>query len=109
VTLCFSASQVLLAAKAGASYISPFIGRLDDISETGMEVVQKIITIYENYGFATEVLVASVRSPTQVVDAALLGADICTIPLKVMLQLANHPLTDAGVKKFADDATKIPR
>jgi transaldolase len=109
VTLCFSASQALLAAKAGASYISPFVGRLDDISETGMDLVEKIITIYENYGFTTEVLVASVRTPTQVVDAALLGADICTIPLSVLRQLANHPLTDAGLKKFAEDSKKIPR
>jgi transaldolase len=109
VTLCFSASQALLAAKAGASYISPFIGRLDDISETGIDVVQKIVTIYENYAFATEVLVASVRSPTQVVDAALVGADICTIPLNVLRQLAHHPLTDVGLSKFAEDSKKIPR
>jgi transaldolase len=87
VTLCFSPNQALLAAKAGASYISPFIGRLDDISETGMELIEKIVTIYNNYDFETEVLVASVRNPTHVVDAAMLGADICTIPLSVMLQL----------------------
>ena len=109
VTLCFSPNQALLAAKAGANYISPFIGRLDDISETGMELIEKIVTIYNNYNFETEVLVASVRNPTHVVDAAMLGADICTIPLSVMLQLVKHPLTDAGLKKFVEDAKKIPR
>ena len=109
VTLCFSPNQALLAAKAGANYISPFIGRLDDISETGMELIEKIVTIYNNYDFETEVLVASVRNPTHVVDAAMLGADICTIPLSVMLQLVKHPLTDAGLKKFVEDAKKIPR
>jgi transaldolase len=109
VTLCFSPNQALLAAKAGAAYISPFIGRLDDISETGMELVQKIVTIYENYAFKTEVLVASVRNPTHVVDAALIGAHICTIPFSVMLQLVKHPLTDVGLKKFVEDAKKIPR
>ena len=109
VTLCFSPNQALLAAKAGASYISPFIGRLDDISETGMELIQKIVTIYENYDFSTEVLVASVRNPTHVVDAALIGADVCTIPFSVMLQLAKHPLTDVGLAKFVEDGKKIPR
>jgi transaldolase len=109
VTLCFSPNQALLAAKAGASYISPFIGRLDDISETGMELIQKIVTIYHNYDYATEVLVASVRNPTHVVDAALLGADVCTIPFSVMLQLVKHPLTDVGLKKFVEDGKKIPR
>lgn len=109
VTLCFSPSQALLAAKAGASYISPFIGRLDDISETGMELIDKIVTIYDNYGFDTEVLVASVRNPTHVVDAALLGAHICTIPFSVMVQLSKHPLTDVGLAKFVEDAKKIPR
>lgn len=109
VTLCFSPNQALLAAKAGASYISPFIGRLDDISETGMELIDKIVTIYKNYSYKTEVLVASVRSPTHVVDAALLGADICTIPFSVMKQLSQHPLTDVGLKKFIEDAKKIPR
>ena len=109
VTLCFSPNQALLAAKAGASYISPFIGRLDDISETGMELIEKIVTIYENYNYETEVLVASVRNPTHVVDAAMLGADICTIPLSVMLQLVKHPLTDVGLKKFVEDAKKIPK
>ena len=109
VTLCFSPTQALLAAKAGASYISPFIGRLDDVGETGMELIDKIVTIYKNYSFKTEVLVASVRNPTHVVDAALLGADICTIPFSVMKQLSQHPLTDAGLKKFVEDAKKIPR
>jgi transaldolase len=109
VTLCFSPNQALLAAKAGAGYISPFIGRLDDISETGMELIEKIVTIYNNYNFDTEVLVASVRNPTHVVDAALLGADVCTIPFNVMIQLAKHPLTDVGLKKFVEDAKKIPK
>ncbi len=109
VTLCFSPNQALLAAKAGANYISPFIGRLDDISETGMELIEKIVTIYHNYNFETEVLVASVRNPTHVVDAALLGADVCTIPFNVMIQLSKHPLTDIGLKKFVEDGKKIPR
>jgi transaldolase len=109
VTLCFSPNQALLAAKAGARFISPFIGRLDDISETGMELIQKIVTIYDNYDFETEVLVASVRNPTHVVDAALIGAHVCTIPFSVMLQLVKHPLTDVGLKKFVEDGKKIPR
>jgi transaldolase len=109
VTLCFSPNQALLAAKAGAGYISPFIGRLDDISETGMELIEKIVTIYNNYNYETEVLVASVRNPTHVVDAAMIGADICTIPFSVMLQLVKHPLTDVGLKKFVEDAKKIPK
>jgi transaldolase len=109
VTLCFSASQALLAAKAGASFISPFIGRLDDVSETGMDLIEKIVTIYNNYDFTTEVLVASVRNPTHVVDAALLGADVCTIPFAVIGQLVKHPLTDVGLKKFVEDGKKIPR
>jgi transaldolase len=108
VTLCFSPSQALLAAKAGAAYISPFIGRLDDISETGMELIQKIVQIYQNYDFETEVLVASVRNPTHVVDAALLGAHVCTIPFSVIQQLIKHPLTDVGLKKFIEDGKKIP-
>jgi transaldolase len=109
VTLCFSPNQALLAAKAGAGFISPFIGRLDDVSETGMELIQKIVTIYQNYDYETEVLVASVRNPTHVVDAALIGADICTIPFNVLLQLAKHPLTDVGLAKFVEDGKKIPR
>ena len=109
VTLCFSANQALLAAKAGATYISPFIGRLDDISEDGMDLISKIVTIYRNYDFDTEVLVASVRHPVHVLQAALIGADVCTIPFKVIDQLAKHPLTDAGLAKFVEDARKIPR
>jgi transaldolase len=109
VTLCFSPNQALLAAKAGAGFISPFIGRLDDISETGMELIQKIVTIYQNYQYDTEVLVASVRNPTHVVDAALIGADVCTIPFSVLQQLIKHPLTDVGLAKFVEDSKKIPR
>ena len=109
VTLCFSPNQALLAAKAGASFISPFIGRLDDVSETGMQLIEKIVTIYQNYQYDTEVLVASVRNPTHVVDAALLGADVCTIPFSVIMQLIKHPLTDVGLTKFVEDAKKIPR
>jgi len=109
VTLCFSANQALLAAKAGASFISPFIGRIDDTSHEGMQLIEQIITIYQNYGFNTEVLVASVRSPTHVLQAAQLGADICTIPYKVIEQLAYHPLTDIGLKKFIEDGKKIPQ
>ena len=108
VTLCFSASQALMAAKAGATFISPFIGRLDDIAETGMELIEKIVTIYNNYDYTTEVLVASVRNPTHVVDAALLGADVCTVPFAVLQQLIKHPLTDIGLKKFIEDGKKIP-
>jgi len=108
VTLCFSANQALLAAKAGASYISPFIGRIDDISHEGMQLIEQIITIYQNYAFQTEVLVASVRSPTHVLQAAQLGADICTMPFKVIEQLAHHPLTDIGLQKFLEDGKKIP-
>jgi transaldolase len=103
-TLVFSPNQALLAAKAGADYVSPFVGRLDDISTDGMELVKQIVTIYDNYGYMTEVIVASVRHPLHVVDAALLGADIATIPFSVIRQLVNHPLTDLGLKKFMDDA-----
>lgn len=106
VTLCFSAIQALMAAKAGAAYISPFVGRLDDISHIGMELVEEIITIYDNYGFETEVIVASVRNPIHVLDAALMGADIATIPFKVIQQLTKHPLTDIGVEKFLADWKK---
>lgn len=109
VTLCFSANQALLAAKAGASYISPFVGRIDDVSHEGMQLIEQIVTIYGNYGFDTEVLVASVRHPTHVLQAALLGADVCTIPFKVIQQLAHHPLTDLGLEKFIEDGKKIPR
>src|SRR4051794_1413853 len=108
VTLCFSANQALLAAKAGASFTSPFIGRIDDTSHEGMQLIEQILTVYQNYDFETEVLVASVRSPTHVLQAAQLGADICTIPFKVIEQLAYHPLTDIGLKKFIEDGKKIP-
>lgn len=107
VTLCFSATQALLAAKAGASYISPFVGRLDDLSEDGMDLIQQIVTIYDNYDFDTEVLVASVRHPIHVVQAALMGAHVATIPFKVITQLAKHPMTDLGLAKFLEDAKKI--
>jgi transaldolase len=106
VTLCFSPIQALMAAKAGAAYISPFVGRLDDISQIGMELVEQIIAIYDNYGFETEVIVASVRNPIHVLDAALMGADIATIPFKVIQQLTKHPLTDIGVEKFLADWKK---
>jgi transaldolase len=108
VTLCFSPNQALLAAKAGASYISPFVGRLDDISAVGMDLIEKIVAIYANYDFDTQVLVASVRSPNHVVDAALMGADVCTIPHKVILQLVKHPLTDIGLANFLADFEKVP-
>ena len=108
VTLCFSASQGLLAAKAGATYISPFIGRIDDISGDGMELIQQLVTIYRNYGLETKVLAASIRHPVHVVQAAMLGADVSTIPHKVIHQLLKHPLTDNGLEKFLADAKKIP-
>jgi len=106
VTLIFSASQALLAAKAGATYVSPFVGRIDDISVNGLDLVADIMTILRNYGFATEVIVASVRSPMHVVESALLGADIATIPYKVIAQLAKHPLTDIGMAQFLADWEK---
>ena len=109
VTLCFSPTQALLAAKAGATYISPFIGRLDDVSTEGMQLIEQIVRIYENYAFETEVLVASVRHPMHVVEAALIGAGVCTLPFKVIQQLAHHPLTDAGLAKFLEDAKKTPK
>ena len=107
VTLCFSASQALLAAKAGATYISPFIGRLDDISEDGMELIQSIRVIYDNYGFDTQILAASIRHPMHIVQAALAGADVATIPHKVIGQLVKHPLTDIGQAKFLADWEKM--
>ena len=107
MTLVFSPSQALLAAKAGATYASPFVGRLDDISHVGMELVSSIVTIYENYGLETEVIVASIRNPLHVVDAALMGAHIATIPFKVIDQLAKHPLTDIGIEKFLADWKKV--
>lgn len=106
VTLIFSPLQALLAAKAGASYVSPFVGRLDDVGHEGMEGVEQIRTIYENYGYDTEIIVASVRSPLHVLHAGLIGVDICTIPFAVMKQLAQHPLTDVGIEKFLADWNK---
>ena len=109
VTLCFSASQALLAAKAGATYVSPFVGRLDDVSEDGMALIAQILEIYRNYDFGTQVLVASVRNPMHVVQAARMGADVATIPFSVLEQLAKHPLTDIGLKKFLADWEKVPK
>jgi transaldolase len=109
VTLCFSAVQALLAAKAGATYISPFVGRLDDVSQDGMALIADIVQIYENYGFETQVLVASVRHPIHVLQAAKIGAHVATIPYSVIEQLAKHPLTDAGLKKFLADWERVPR
>jgi transaldolase len=106
VTLIFSSTQALMAAKAGASYVSPFVGRLDDIAQVGMELVSDIMHIYGNYGYETEVIVASIRNPIHVVEAALMGADIATIPFKVIDQLAKHPLTDIGMEKFLADWEK---
>ena len=106
VTLVFSSTQALLAAKAGATYVSPFVGRLDDISQDGMELISDIMTILRNYGFSTEVIVASVRSPMHVVQSALIGADIATIPYKVIAQMARHPLTDIGMEQFLADWEK---
>ena len=108
VTLCFSAPQALLAAKAGATYISPFIGRIDDIGGDGLELIEQIVTIYNNYGLDTEVLAASIRHPVHLVRCAILGADVATLPYKVILQLLKHPLTDAGLAVFLEDAKKIP-
>lgn len=109
VTLCFSAVQALMAAKAGANYISPFVGRLDDVGHDGMEIVEQILGIYENYGYETEVIVASIRNPIHVLKAALMGADIATIPFNVMEQLIKHPLTDVGLEKFLADWKKTGR
>jgi len=103
VTLVFSANQALLAAKAGATYVSPFIGRIDDIGMNGMELLEEIRTIYENYGYKTEILAASIRSPRQVAQAAMIGCDIATLPYKIFEQLFQHPLTDNGLKKFLED------
>jgi len=109
VTLIFSALQALLAAKAGATYVSPFVGRLDDVGHDGMEIVDQIKTIFDNYGYTTEIIVASVRSPLHVLEAGLMGADICTIPYAVMLQLMKHPLTDLGIEKFLADWAKASK
>jgi transaldolase len=107
VTLCFSPSQALLAAKAGATYISPFVGRLDDISTVGMDLIQQIVQIYRNYDYKTQVLVASIRSPLHLVDAALMGADVATMPFDVIEKLFKHPLTDIGLEKFLSDWKKL--
>jgi transaldolase len=103
LTLCFSPTQALLAAKAGATYVSPFIGRLDDISQVGMDLIRDIKTIYTNYGFKTEIIVASVRDPVHVLDAAKAGADIATVPYNVLMALVKHPLTDIGIERFLND------
>jgi transaldolase len=108
-TLIFSPIQALMAAKAGAAYVSPFVGRLDDVAQNGMELVEQILSIFDNYGFSTEVIVASVRHPMHVLEAAMLGADIATIPFGVIAQLAKHPLTDAGIEKFLADWKKVPK
>ena len=108
-TLCFSANQALLAAKAGATYISPFVGRLDDIGETGMNLISEIKTIYTNYGLTTQILVASIRNPIHFKEAALIGADVATVPFGVIQQLAKHTLTDVGLKKFLQDWEKVPK
>ena len=109
VTLCFSPTQALLAAKAGATFVSPFIGRLDDISHTGMDLIRDIKQIYSNYGFKTEIIVASVRNPLHVLEAAKIGADIATIPYKIIMQLAKHPLTDMGIERFLKDWQSVPK
>lgn len=109
VTLVFSPSQALLAAKAGATYVSPFVGRLDDISITGMDLVAQILDIYENYGYNSEVIVASIRHPLHVVESASMGAHVATIPFKVLEQLSRHPLTDSGIEKFLKDWEKVPK
>ena len=109
ITLVFSPVQALLAAKAGAAFVSPFVGRLDDISHWGMDLVEQIVTIYENYDFETEVIVASVRNPLHVLEAALMGADIATVPFKTLEQLINHPLTDIGIERFLNDWEKVKK
>jgi transaldolase len=109
VTLCFSAVQALMAAKAGATYVSPFVGRLDDIQHDGMELIRQIVQIYDNYMFDTEVLVASIRSPMHVVESALAGAHVSTIPFGVLNKLAQHPLTDSGLQRFLADWEKVPK
>jgi transaldolase len=108
-TLVFSPTQALLAAKAGTTYVSPFIGRLDDIAQTGMGLIEQIVTIFTNYGFESEVIVASIRHPIHVLEAALIGADVATIPYKVIEQLVKHPLTDIGIERFLADWKKVPK
>jgi transaldolase len=109
VTLVFSPLQALMVAKAGASMVSPFVGRLDDISNVGMDLIENIRTLFVNYDYKTEILVASIRHPVHVLEAGLIGADIVTCPLKVIKQLVNHPLTDAGIQQFLKDAEKVPQ
>jgi len=109
VTLIFTSMQALLAAKAGATYVSPFVGRLDDISQDGMGIIEEIRVIFDNYGYTSEIIVASIRNPIHVLNSALLGADVATIPYSVMLQLSKHPLTDAGIKKFLEDWQNVPK
>ncbi|MBI2892807.1 MAG: fructose-6-phosphate aldolase [Deltaproteobacteria bacterium] len=109
VTLCFSPAQALLAAKAGATYVSPFVGRLDDVSASGMDLIHQIVQIYENYGFDTQVIVASIRSPMHLVEGALAGAHVATCPYSVIKQLVKHPLTDIGIERFLADWQKVPR
>ena len=109
VTLIFQPVQALIAAKAGAAYVSPFVGRLDDISNTGMDIVGQIATIYANYGYETEIIVASIRNPVHVLDAALVGADVATIPFAVIKQLMNHPLTDIGIERFLKDYESLKK
>ena len=109
MTLCFSPNQAILAAKAGATFISPFVGRLDDISHTGMELIEQIRTIYDNYDFETQILVASIRNPIHVKISGLIGADIATMPMSTLRILVNHPLTDIGNQKFLDDWKKVPK
>jgi transaldolase len=109
VTLIFTSMQALLAAKAGATYVSPFVGRLDDISQDGMGIIDEIRTIFDNYGYNSEIIVASIRNPIHVLNSALIGADVATIPYSVMLQLSKHPLTDAGIKKFLEDWQNVPK
>jgi len=108
-TLCFSANQGLLVAKAGATYVSPFVGRLDDVGQPGMDLIADLVTIYGNYAFATEIIVASIRSVQHVYESALLGADVATIPFKVIAQLVKHPLTDSGIKSFLSDWEKVEK
>ncbi|MBI4665550.1 MAG: fructose-6-phosphate aldolase [Nitrospinae bacterium] len=109
VTLVFSANQALLAAKAGATYVSPFVGRLDDISHNGMEIVAQILEIFTNYGYDTEVIVASIRNPLHALESARMGADVATVPFSVIGQLAKHPLTDIGIERFLKDWEKVPK
>jgi transaldolase len=109
ITLVFSANQALLAAKAGATFISPFVGRLDDVSEYGMDLIEEIVRIYDNYDFETQILAASLRTPLHVLDCAKLGAHIATVPFNVLKMLAQHPLTDSGIKRFLDDWAKVKK